>query len=59
MMTPKEVAEFITGIAEGKRKWSKSPDELWIEREIEQYVQQQIRNYENGVKHIRVFGKIN
>lgn len=44
MMTPKEIAEHITKVAEGKVGWTKAPCELWIEREINEYVQQQVKN---------------
>lgn len=42
-MTPKEIARHITEVAEGKVDWTKAPCELWIEREINEYVQQQVK----------------
>ena len=44
MMTPKEIARHITEVAEGKVDWTKAPCELWIEREINEYVQQQVNS---------------
>jgi hypothetical protein len=44
MMTPKEIARHITKVAEGKVDWTKAPCELWIEREINEYVQQQVNS---------------
>jgi hypothetical protein len=38
MMTPKEIAKHITKVAEGKVGWTKAPCELWIEREINEFV---------------------
>jgi hypothetical protein len=45
MMTPKEIAKHITKVAEGKLDWTKAPCELWIEREINEYAQREVKKY--------------
>ena len=58
MITPKEVAEFITDVAENKRTWFKAPGELSIEREIEEYVQLRIKEALTKYKNNNTVGNL-